>query len=363
MLEKERLRVNKNMRIGIIHTAFIGDIVLCGLLIEALHRSGHQIIFFTKKNTASIYRDDTRIARVIELYKPQKWRKLFALGALFRQIRSESIDTLLCPHRSLTTTLCAYFSKAKVKIGFKNATLNFLYTKTVPFKQNQHECLRYLNLLQDDFCAPKLTEELLSFGRTILRYPDSFFKNYTPQFLSQSVPYFIISMGSAWNTKKYKRDYFITICERLLKEFPELNLYLTGDKRDIDDCKFAQSKLSRFSHRVYNLADRISLQEFSAIIAKSRFIVSNDSSPIHFASAFNIPTICFFGPTIVEYGFGPTAEKSLILSYKTVFGQNLYCQPCSKHGTKQCPEGHHRCMKDLTPNSIFFKIKHFLRLL
>lgn len=349
------------MRIGVIHTAFIGDIVLTGLLIEALHRAGHEITFFTKPHTVPIYEHDTRVKHLIPLKKEKGLKKLTSFTKLVKQIRSFPLDALICPHKSSTTSLLAYFSGIKIRIGFKNAGLSSLYFRTVPYKRENHECIRMLELLPDTLCSTSIKNDLIQIGRPLLQYSPISVQNALKKInFDFTRPYAIVAMGSVWPTKKYTHEYFVEVCQNILQKFPNLNLVFTGVKSDQAECEDAKQKLSQFSSRVLNLAGEISLFQLLALISRSQLVISNDSSPTHIAGAFNVPNICFFGPTDIEFGFKPTSEQSLIIAHKTIFGQNLNCQPCGAHGAKKCPKKHHKCMKLLTPAAVNKSILHFI---
>lgn len=350
------------MKIGIIQTAFIGDVVLTGLLVEGLHQAGHEIIFFTKAKTSPIFQYDRRVSKVITLNKPSGFRKILAFPSMLRQIKHQHLDAILCPHRSFTTTLCAYLSGVKLTVGFQNAALAFLYKMRKPYILSQHECLRYLNLIPKEFCSAKILEHVQKLGRPILRLttqPAVVRLGQTSLDLKTN-PYFVLAIGSMWNTKKYPRDFMLEICKHILSANPNLICYLTGDSNDVSDCQILTEGLNEYATRIINTAGKLNLADFVNILAKSKFIVSNDSSPLHFSSAFNIPLICFWGPTAPEKGFGPLADHQLIISHKTIFGEYLPCQPCGTHGAKICPKKHHLCMKKMTPEFVIPKIKNFL---
>jgi len=77
------------------------------------------------------------------------------------------------------------------------------------------------------------------------------------------------------------------------------------------------------------------------LIGRAAVLVTNDSAPLHLATAMRTPVIALFGPTITEFGFGPVRPGDVAL------GVELECRPCSSHGPRSCPLGHHRCMRDL----------------
>ena len=55
---------------------------------------------------------------------------------------------------------------------------------------------------------------------------------------------------------------------------------------------------------------KLSLLASAELIGRASLLVTNDSSPLHLASAMNTPTLAIFGPTVPEFGFGPLAERA-----------------------------------------------------
>jgi heptosyltransferase-2 len=76
-------------------------------------------------------------------------------------------------------------------------------------------------------------------------------------------------------------------------------------------------------------------------------LITNDSAPLHLATAVGTPLVALFGPTVPEQGFGPRGARDLALGHA-----GLACRPCSAHGPKVCPLGHHRCMRELAVETV-----------
>lgn len=353
------------MKVGIFHTAFIGDIVLCGLLIEALYKAGHEIVFFTKMQTTAIYENDTRIQKTVGIQKKSGIKKIFAIKTIAKQIQREGCDVLLVPHRSATSSLCAKLSRVPVTIGFKNAQLASLYKIKVPFYKEKHECARYLALASDGLVKKNEILDYEKNPRPILQYTQHAFKNFDFKFESLNIlkrNFFIIAPGSVWATKKYPIASWVHVAIEYLKKNPDFFCALCGsisDQKDISEFKSVFEKKvtelnlkSDLTQRLIDTSKMFSLSEFAIFISKAKFVLSNDSSPTHFASAFNIPVITIFGPTVPAFGFGPTSKKHKSLVFLDSENNPISCQPCSIHGQHKCPLVHHRCMKDLMPDKI-----------
>jgi heptosyltransferase-2 len=63
--------------------------------------------------------------------------------------------------------------------------------------------------------------------------------------------------------------------------------------------------------------------------------------------------VAVFGPTVREFGFFPVGNEQIVLERK-----DLYCRPCSHIGGKTCPEGHFRCMKEISIEEVAEAVQH-----
>jgi heptosyltransferase-2 len=99
--------------------------------------------------------------------------------------------------------------------------------------------------------------------------------------------------------------------------------------------------------RVVSLADiPTSIGESKACIARCSLMISTDSGPRHMAVALGVPTIALFGPT------DPRWSESYA-DHATSLWHDVPCGPCHR---RVCPEGHHRCMRDLTVDRVMAEV-------
>lgn len=82
--------------------------------------------------------------------------------------------------------------------------------------------------------------------------------------------------------------------------------------------------------------------ELSAAISQCAAIVTNDSGPLHIATALGVPSVSIFGPT--------APERTVIAGATRVVRSSVGCQPCYQ---RLCPLGTHACMSDVTPDQVF----------
>lgn len=79
-----------------------------------------------------------------------------------------------------------------------------------------------------------------------------------------------------------------------------------------------------------------------ACVKRACLLVTTDSGPRHFAQAFDVPVVTLFGPTHI--GWTETWHPRAIHLQRQVD-----CGPCQQ---RVCPQGHHRCMNELTVEEV-----------
>ena len=78
------------------------------------------------------------------------------------------------------------------------------------------------------------------------------------------------------------------------------------------------------------------------LISLGRLFVTNDTGPMHVASALGVPVVAVFGPTdpLVT---GPLRKPAAVLQ------KDVPCRPCLY---RSCPYDH-RCMTRIDPEEVF----------
>ena len=91
---------------------------------------------------------------------------------------------------------------------------------------------------------------------------------------------------------------------------------------------------------------REDLSTVAGCLARLRALVTNDTGLMHLAAAVGTPVVAMFGPTVRNFGFTPVGEGHHVLETE------LSCRPCTLHGGPACPLGHHRCLRDVSPDQV-----------
>lgn len=334
-----------------IQTGFIGDIILTTAAIEKsreLFPAARQHLVTT--NLGKMVLENALALDSIHVFdKSSGARGLWSTAQAVRTQLGTGAITFQ-PHLSTRSSLLTFMIGAPV-ITFREASLAFLAAKRVHRIAVLHEVDRNAALLE----ALGTARENLVNNRPKLRS-----KELPPQgplaalIKTQGQPvkcWIGIAPGSIWGTKRWPLEKYTSLVHRLLEQ-QNLGIALIGGKDEQPLCQqifdSAIKNRSSAEGRLLNLAGQTSLDDLRAVFPALDLVVTNDSSPIHYASAFNIPTVAIFGATIPAFGFGPLADNSVVVE---TLGLN--CRPCGNHGPQTCPLGHFKCMNDLEVDTVF----------
>ena len=320
------------MKILIIQTAFIGDVVLATPLIEKLKAKypGSTVNFLLRKGNENLLESHPKLDKLLIWNK--ETGKFKNLLRLIRQIRSERYDLLINVQRFGATGLMTWFSNAKEKIGFSKNFFSFLYTKKIKheIKNGIHEVERNLKLIEHltgrDYILPKL-------------YPPKEASEKVGSY--QNKPYLVFAPASVWFTKQLPEEKWIEVLKNITFNG---NIFLIGGSADFMLCQ----RIIEQSGKGRNLSGELSLMESAVLIAGAKMNYVNDSAPMHLASAVNAPTCAIFCSTVPDFGFGPLAENSRVIEVE----EALECRPCGLHGKKECPRGHFKCGRNVNASQL-----------
>ena len=332
------------MKILVIQTAFIGDVILATPIIELLHQQFPNVVIdvLVRKGNEGLLEQHPYIHTLISWNK--KHKKIPNLFRIIRQVRRTHYDAVINVHRFASSGLITFFSGAKHKIGFDKNPLSFAYSTKVKhsINDNMHEVQRNQALVEaliSELQAIQPTNSKAIHPKAVISIQPPKLYPSTADFNAVSAykahPYICIAPTSVWFTKQFPKERWV----ELIHKQTIGQVYLLGAASDAPTCEFICAQFSGTAKHVYNLAGKFSFLESAALIKDAAMTYVNDSAPMHIASSMNAPVTAIFCSTIPQFGFGPLSEKAVILETK----ENLSCRPCGLHGHKQCPQQHFKC--------------------
>jgi lipopolysaccharide heptosyltransferase II len=342
----------------------LGSLVLASPIFDEIRRRhpGARIDFVTLRENEA----------VLDLY-PQVERRytpdlsagilgflLQTLGAL-RRIRRERYDLLLdLEFFTRFTAIFSLFAGARRSQGFsaKGSHRGQLHDVAVPFNVYKHVTANFLALLRG---LP--LERVLSFD---VDGPEALPRVSLPESAWQAC-HAVLVADPAWRDdrptivvnpnagdmaleRRWPADRVVALVDSLSAP-GEWNLVLSGSTAERAYVQNLVDALARPA-AVVNLAGRVALPGFLALLERARVLVTNDSGPLHLAAAVGTSTVALFGPeTPVLYH----PLRSHASQRHRVHYLGLPCSPCMfVHNNKviDCWFAHARCMSGIEPATV-----------
>jgi heptosyltransferase-2 len=107
---------------------------------------------------------------------------------------------------------------------------------------------------------------------------------------------------------------------------------------------------------VVNTAGEVPFLVSASLIGGAAVLISNDSAPVHIASAMGTPVVELYGATVPGFGFTPFGVPHRIAEV-----HGLPCRPCGIHGGDTCPVRTFACMRELDPATIVNAARELMR--
>ena len=315
-----------------IQTAFIGDAILASALWETWHavhpddtihicvRKGNEALFHGHPFLAGVHVWDKK-GGVLNRYQ--------SLNGLARVLRAERFDAVFTPHRHTSSGWLAWRSAAPIRVAFDVHPLRRIFTHLVPhgFEEGVHEIERNQRLVEGwtNVEAPAVAAVVSEAAG--------------PDWSAVAV----LAPASRVGDEQWPVERWIELCDALAKEMPELRL--VGGPAD---AALLEQIATKTEHPNAVVQANQGLLESAALMAQAAWVLTNDSGPLHLASAVNAPTVAVYCSTVPAFGFGPLSDRSRVVES----AESLPCRPCGVHGKTSCPLGHFACGESITVEQV-----------
>lgn len=156
--------------------------------------------------------------------------------------------------------------------------------------------------------------------------------------LNLKQPVAIFCPGAEYGpAKRWPIPYFAELAQHLQQQ--GYAVWIVGSPKDQEtgDKIVALGNLS-----TRNLCGSTNLADAIALLSCASLVVSNDSGLMHIAAALDRPMLALYGSSSPRFT-PPLSPQAQILQI------DIPCSPCFK---RECPLGHFKCMKNLTPQMV-----------
>lgn len=323
-----RLAARPPARIVVVQTAYLGDTVFTSALVGGLRARWPQarLDLCVAPRGRDVAEAISGVSSVLVFDKAGKDRGVGGLWRTARRLREEAHDLAVLPHRSLRSGLLAWLARIPERLGFSGTAAGLFCTERAPdyggtFLEREAGLLAAIGARPAPMrLSPPAAQRALA-DRALegLRLHER--------------PFAALCPGSEWATKIWPAARYGELADALaLRGMATLVLGSPREQALADAIRAA-------AHVPVASVVGNTVGESLAILERAALVVGGDSGLVHAARALGTPAVVLFGPTAPEaHIFGP---RERLVSLR------LDCAPCSSHGSRECPLGHHRCMREL----------------
>ncbi len=324
-------------RILIVAPSWVGDAILSEPLIALLREPFEPAVVDVLAPVwcAPVYARMRGVRNIIESPFDHRQLRLGTRRTLARTLRDQSYTRAIVLPNSFKSALIPWFARIPRRIGYIGEARQLLLTDAR--RLDARACPR----LVDRFVALAASRgELPPFAPSPVLVPNVANAAQAMRALGLATrrPIAILCPGAEFGpAKRWPTEHFVTLARRFLDS--GYVVWLIGSPND----RAAGDPIAAAVPDVRNACGRTDLGTAIDLLAQASVVVSNDSGLMHAAAAVGRPVVALFGSSSPDY----TPPLSPLASIARI---DIACSPCFK---RECPLGHFKCMRELSPNVVY----------
>ncbi|MBM2840888.1 MAG: glycosyl transferase [Bacteroidetes bacterium] len=335
----------------------LGSIVLSTPFLTQLRRHNCKITFLTFETNRELVERLTQPDKLLTISTASPLRFMRDTLSALRLIRSFRPDAVFdLEFFSKFSTAVSAFSGAPVRVGFELPTFwrRVNVTHQIPIVHTMHvkdlflEQLKPLGLFSAE-PAPIVALKSTHDERGSMERKLGLGSN------NATVISMNINAGPTSIERRWPPDRFMNVASALRERYSDGRFFLIGSDDEHDYVQAAiDGSPPGLKMCAVNCAGLLSLGELIALFERSSLLLTNDSGPMHIASAVGTPVIALFGPESPRF-YGPVENARVV--YKAIS-----CSPCMNvYNAKLfvCPYNA-RCMHEISVNEVLGEVERLM---
>jgi len=149
-------------------------------------------------------------------------------------------------------------------------------------------------------------------------------------------PWIVLHPGATAESRRYPPELYAEAMRRLGAETTH-RIVVTGTQEE----RAAAILTAELGDAAVSLTGSLAFEELCGLIAAAPLLISNNTGPVHIAAAVGTPVVDVYALTNPQHT--PWQVPSRVLSH------DVSCRWCFR---SVCPEGHHRCLRMVSPADV-----------
>jgi heptosyltransferase-2 len=337
-------------RVLVIAPNWIGDALMAQPLFALLKKLHPRVVIdaVAPAWVAPVLERMPEINQVFHTGLGHKKLQLWHRWALASDLRETGYYAAYVLPNSLKSALIPWLAGIRLRIGYlgehRYGLLNVRHSN--PPRANRPPMSRHYAALayaphaelSDEIPLPRLDSDLNEAVRVSNRFT-----------LDNRVPLVVFCPGAEYGpAKRWPTEHFAALAHMVRRAFPYAQIVALGSPKD----SAAAQAIVEGAPFVRNLCGQTALGEACALITRAAAVVSNDSGLMHVAAALRRPLVALYGSSDPRHTppLSDTAQVQWL---------HIECSPCF---ARECPLGHFKCMRELSPEQVFGPLRGMLAL-
>jgi heptosyltransferase-2 len=320
---------------------------MCEPALRGLRRLFHdaEITLLVKPAVAELFAGHPSLTRVLTYDIKGRHAGLSGKWALAGQLRRQGFDLGILFQNAFEAAFLTFLAGVPRRYGYATDGRSLLLSDPVAAPDRRtlvHQVRYYWDLLKPlgltgDPSAP----ELVVFSEE----EQAMAVRFAQGGLTATDVIVGINPGSTYGgAKRWLPERFAEVTERLCRTVREsreqqVSVVIFGAKGEE---RLGQEIAARLSSRSLVLSGATTIRELMAAVKRCAMLLTNDTGPMHIASAFQVPVVAIFGPT-------DWRTTSPFGSAHAIVRQPVDCAPCL---LRECPIDH-RCMTRVSVDQVY----------
>ena len=259
----------------------------------------------------------------------------------FEEIRDRYFDAAIIftvySQNPLPTAMMAYMADIPLRLAHCRENPYQLLTHYLPEQEPEqfirHEAQRQLDLVASIGCTTPNPRLRINVSQ---KAEQSVVKQLKQLGLSTHQNWIVLHAGASAPSRRYPPEQFAQVTQSLAQK--GITAIFTGTPSEQNLVESIRQQVVAPS---LSLAGQLDLSEMTALLAAAPLLLSNNTGPVHLAAAVGTPVVDLYALTNVQHT--PWQVPSRLLYH------DVDCRLCYK---SICPEGHHRCLRLITPEQV-----------
>ncbi len=325
---------------------WIGDFIMATPVLKDIKKRFNEakIYVICKSSLKVLLKNDENIDGIIDF--DNSFSKIFISQNYIDKIKEHKFDLGILLANSFSSAWWLFRGEVKNILGFSKMSRRVFLNYPIKFpkeRNNQHLVVTYKNLLQSLNIYSSETVPYLYVNDKDISNASEKLKSYG---CSKEKILIGINPGASYGSAKcWPKENFNALSKLLLKHENVFIVFFGDDKSKSLIDKICED----LTERTINLVSKTSILELACLIKHCDLFLTNDSGPMHIASALNVLVLALFGSTD-EKITGPYNGGHVI-------NKKVDCSPCF---CRECPKDF-KCMKNIKTDEVYDKIKELLK--